>query len=204
MKLRTIEFSKLILFVVCIQFSLIGIIILEYNGFKFPFLRQIIAFFYLTFLPGIIILKILDLDCINVENLIFSVALSLIFLMCTGLIINILAILFNIQNAFSIINLVIINFTALIILITGLLFKEKFKEKNNKFSFHHERGNNILNKWILLTILIPFFSICGAYLVNRYSNNFLLILMLLILPSFFLLINSKGNEKGTYPLFHLL
>lgn len=201
MEFSGLEFRRFIFFVFCIHFALIGILILEHNGVKFLFLRQIIAFFYLTFLPGIFILKLLDLNRINLENLIFSVALSLMFWMCNGLIINMLAIFFKIQNAFSIINLIIINSITLIILSGILLFKEKKNNKKfNEFSFN-VGYDTVLNKHVLLTILIPFLSIFGTYLMNKYSNNLLLILMLLVLPSFFVLTYSKRNDKCAYPLF---
>lgn len=54
-----------------------------------PIIRQIIAFIYLSFVPGIALLKLLKLDrTVLVERILLMVGLSLAFLMFAGLLIN--------------------------------------------------------------------------------------------------------------------
>ncbi len=53
------------------------------------FAREVIGLFYLTFVPGIIFLKIIKLDELGtLETIVFSVGFSLAFLMLAGLAIN--------------------------------------------------------------------------------------------------------------------
>ena len=54
-----------------------------------PVARQIIGFLYLTFIPGIIIIKLLKIDELDrLEMVLFSIGLSVAFLMLAGLSIN--------------------------------------------------------------------------------------------------------------------
>ena len=66
-----------------------------------PILRQIVAFCYLTFVPGFLILKLLKpTRTMLVEKLLLTVGLSLAFLMFAGLLINELFFALNILDAF--------------------------------------------------------------------------------------------------------
>ena len=70
---------------------LIGLIFLTdlFTLLNIPFLRQIFGFFFLTFLPGLIILQILKINKIqSTEKFILSVGLSIAFLMFFGLLLN--------------------------------------------------------------------------------------------------------------------
>jgi len=57
--------------------------------FDIPIARQVLGFCYFTFLPRFIILKLLKVNKLNkVETILFSVGLSIAFLMIVGLLIN--------------------------------------------------------------------------------------------------------------------
>lgn len=54
-----------------------------------PVARQIICFVYFTFIPGFVFLKILKLEKLDaVETVLFSVGLSVAFLMTAGILMN--------------------------------------------------------------------------------------------------------------------
>lgn len=55
---------------------------------NFTLIREVIGIFYLTFIPGAILVKILKLDFRTVEFIVFSVGFSVAFLMFAGLLIN--------------------------------------------------------------------------------------------------------------------
>jgi uncharacterized membrane protein len=58
-------------------------------GIDLPIFRQIIVFIYLTFVPGFILLKFLKLkETRTLETILFSVGLSLTFLMFVGFLVN--------------------------------------------------------------------------------------------------------------------
>ena len=73
-----------------------------------PIIRQVIAFLYLSFVPGFVILKFLKLtETMLAEKLLFIVGLSLAFLMFTGLLINEIFFALSISMPLSSIHLLI-------------------------------------------------------------------------------------------------
>ena len=84
--------KKFVSVVLIVQLTMLGLVGLGALGFDIPVLRQIVGFVYLTFLPGIIILRLLKLHELGpVRTLLYSVGLSLAFNMFLGFLINILA-----------------------------------------------------------------------------------------------------------------
>ena len=72
-----------------LMIPLIHVLVWFAIGLDLPFLRQIISFIYLTFVPGYILLKFLKLkEMKTVDMILFSVGLSIAFLMFVGFVIN--------------------------------------------------------------------------------------------------------------------
>ncbi len=72
-----------------ILLAILGLIGLASLGFDVPGLRQVVGFIFVTFIPGILILRILRIHNINtVESLAYSVGLSVAFVMFSGAFIN--------------------------------------------------------------------------------------------------------------------
>lgn len=83
-----------------------------------PILRQVFGFFFLTFIPGFVILRILNLKERNVtDTILFSVGLSIAFMMAIGLVMNELYPLFGVSKPLSTIPL-----TITIMCLTMILF----------------------------------------------------------------------------------
>ena len=100
--------------IVTIQLTLWCLIALEVIGLEATVLRQIIGLIYLSFLPGIIILRILRLHQLgSIETTLYSVGLSLFVVMFGGVIINIVSPFAGISRPISTMPLMI-SFTALI------------------------------------------------------------------------------------------
>src|SRR5665647_3508516 len=77
--------KKLLIIILSIQFSLWGVIALENMGIQIPILRQFLGFVYLTFIPGILIIRIFRLHALDTINaLLYSVGLSIstIIILC--------------------------------------------------------------------------------------------------------------------------
>src|SRR4030042_118475 len=73
-------------------------------GIDIPILRQIIGFVFLTFVPGILILRILKIHNVGIiESLVYSVGLSLAFIMFSGALLNFALSLMGISNPISLI-----------------------------------------------------------------------------------------------------
>ena len=94
--------SKFLTFVFALQISLLGIIGLEFIGLKIHILRELIAFIYLTFIPGILILRILRLHNLpTIESILYAVGLSISSLMFLGFFIDIFYPFFGILKPLS-------------------------------------------------------------------------------------------------------
>ena len=84
-----LNIKKLLLVVLALHVTALGLSWLSVAGFTTPFLVQIIPFIYLTFIPGLLILRIFRLHYIDyVTNILCSVGLSLTFIMSLGFFIN--------------------------------------------------------------------------------------------------------------------
>lgn len=138
--------------------------------FDIPVARQILGFFCLSFLPGFIAIKLLKLDGLSLlEKGLFSVGLSVAFLMLGGLVLNEFGLLFGISQPLSLVPLIV---SLTVCVLGGGLFALK---------------NEPVGSWKVIQIkpllpyltiaLIPVVGIAGAVLVNLNGNNLVAMMM---------------------------
>lgn len=83
------EFGKFLKVIIAIQVAMFALMGLAVLGLNIPGLRQVVGFIYLSFVPGVIILRILKIHRLStIETLLYSVGLSIVFLMFTGVLMN--------------------------------------------------------------------------------------------------------------------
>jgi uncharacterized membrane protein len=195
------EIGKFLRFILVIQLALWGVIGLDAIGFQIPILRQFIGFIYLTFIPGIIILRILKLHKLgNVETLLYTVGLSIATLMFTGLFMNTVYPFLGISGPISITPLIIT--ISILVLILCVLTYVRDKDFSNP-SFIDI--GDILSPPALFLCLIPFLAIFGTYLVNFQHNNTLLMALIVIIALIAVLIGfDKFIPRNLYPLAVLI
>jgi len=184
-------------FILIIQFILFSTIILDTMGLQILNLRQFIAFIYLAFLPGMIILRILKLHKLgNSNTLLYAIGLSILFLMVIGFLMNLIYPLFGISRPISTINLI----TTISIVLFALCFLSYVRDKDFFDPSEIDIGK-LLSNPVLFLYLIPILVVNGTYLVNFYHNNILLMIVILIISFIPLLITfSKFILKNLYPL----
>ena len=191
------EIKKFLKIVLAIQLAIIGAIGLDTIGLQIPIIRQFIGFIYLTFVPGIIILRILKLHKLgNIETLLYAVGLSIATLMFTGLFMNTVYPLFGISGPISITPLIItMSILVLILCILCYVRDEDFSDP----SFIDV--GDILSPPALFLCLIPFLSVFGTYSMNFYDNNIILMFLIVILAIIVILIAfDKFIPRNLYPL----
>ena len=189
--------KKFLHITLAIQLAMWGSVGLDSIGIQIPILRQLIAFIYLAFIPGIIILRILKLHKLgNIETLLYAVGLSIATLMFIGLFMNIVYPFFSISKPFSISPLIItVSAFALILCILCYIRDKDFSNP----SFINIK--DLLSPPTIFLCLIPFLSIFGTYLVNLYQNNIILIFMILLISVIVLFIGfDKFIPEKSYPL----
>jgi len=186
-----------IIFIITLQCIVLSLIFLDIIGFDIPIAQEIISFIYLSYVPGIIILRILRVHKINnIETLSYSVGLSLSILMLVGFLINIMFTFLNLPRPISLIPLTV-TITLLVIFLCYLAYRvdKKFDQPS------YINLKNIINPLPLFLILLPFICVFGTYLVNYHNiNSFLILLMLLIGITLIIAIFKRNIHKSTYPL----
>jgi uncharacterized membrane protein len=191
------EIKKFLKVVLAIQLAVWGVIGLDAIGLQIPILRQLIGFVYLTFVPGILILRILKLHKLgNIETLLYTVGLSIATLMFTGLFMNTVYPLFGISGPISITPL-IITISAVVLVLSILSY---VRDKNFSDPAHIDI-KDVLSPPALFLCLVPFMAVFGTYLVNFHHTNILLLLMIVAIALIAVLIGfDKFIPKNLYPL----
>jgi uncharacterized membrane protein len=178
------EIKKFLKVVLAIQFMLWGVIGLDAVGIQIPILRQLIGFIYLTFIPGIIILRILKLHKLgDIETLLYTVGLSIATLMFTGLFMNTVYPLFGISGPISITPLIItISVVVLVLCVISYIRDKDFADPR------YIDVKDVLSPPALFLCSIPFLSIFGTYLVNFHHNNIILMFLIVLIALIAILI----------------
>ena len=180
-----------------IQLTLLGLVGLAVLGFDIPVLRQLVGFIYLTFIPGVIILRLLKFHRLGtVETLLYSVGLSLTFNMFLGLLINTAYPFIGISNPLSTYPIVI---TWAIVL--GILCFLAYKRDKALTAPSQFKMSELLSPPVLFLSLLPLLAVLGTGLVDLYQDNVvLLVLMGLIAFTAILVAFTKFIPARLYPL----
>ena len=181
--------------ILLLQFTLFIAII-----FDIPIVRQIIAFVYFTFVPGFVIIKLLKLDELGlVETMLFSVGLSIAFLMLIGLFVNEIGYLLGVLQPLSLNPLMIaLSSTTLALALIAYI-------RNKKSPTQSSEPRVSLSFWLLF-ILLPILSIAGAMYANIYRNNTLLLFTIVAVAFLFIIgvLSKKLLPSKFYPFAVLM
>jgi len=179
------------------QIAFYGFIGLDFLGLEIPIFRQLISFFFLIYIPGIIILRILKLHELgNTKTLLYSVGLSITILMFAGYFMNVFYPKIGISEPISIIPL--LTMISLIVIILCILSYVRDKEFSRTPIINIK---SLLSPPVLFLLLIPFVAIFGTYFVNKYNNNILIMFLIVLIVIIIILIGfNKLISKNKYHL----
>lgn len=156
--------------------------------------RQLIGFIFLSFVPGSIIIGFFKLKQINlIEIILFSVGLSIAFLMFVGLIINEVYPFFGIFDPLSS-HSIIITIIGIVAALTSLVYV---------FNINLPNQISVLFKFqkrTFLLIFLPIISVIGAIFMNSYGNNLLSLLVICTISG--LIILSVFSKKIISPKYY--
>lgn len=178
-------------FILFLQFIVYAVVF-----FDVPVVRQIVLFLYLTFVPGFVIVKILRMDKLDgLETVLFSVGLSIAFLMFAGLVINELGFMFDISQPLSQIPLMII-LNIFVTVAAVFVYLRSSGVKSLRIATPE------FSPVVLLLLALPILSIVGALQVNAYGNNLILMIMIIIISLLFAtgVLSKKLFPPKLYPL----
>ena len=164
-----------------------------------PFLRQIFGFFFLTILPGLLILQILKLNKMgSTEKFVLSVGLSVSFLMFFGLLVNNLSLYFGYETPLATIPLLIsFNLSFIVLATIGCMINQE-----PIFSFPNLNLTTPEKAFLIIPILFPALSIFGMHVMNTADNNIILMFLLSLIPIYVasICIFNQKFPKRIYPV----
>lgn len=171
-------------FILLIQFLTDVAIILDLS-----LVRQVIGFIYLTFIPGLALVKLFRLDKSDLaQTLLFSIGFSTSSVMFLGLLLNELFPLFGVASPLSAWSLMMV----MNALVFGCCLLQYLREKDLSASI-------AIPKWspkILPFAFLPLLSVIGAIVVNNGGSIFL---FLIVIISFLSLVYvSLGKSLSGY------
>jgi uncharacterized membrane protein len=166
--------AKLLIILLVIQIAFVFSVI-----FNISVAQVALGFLYVSALPGIVIVRLLMPKLERVEQIIFAVGVSLAFFMGIGVLINFLGPIAGISKPLGLIP----------IFVTTSIFMDALAFYEWRTSDHHvennvsatEPKNKKLNLLVPLLCLLPLLSVIGALQVSVYSNNFILLLLPLVI-----------------------
>lgn len=163
-----------------------------------PVARQVIGFLFYSFVPGFVLLRLLNAERPNfLENILFSLGLSIAFLILIGILVNSLGSENFLLQPLSIIPVsIIIHFIVALMSILAYVLSNN----NSKIVRNHISTNFIS---LLFHFILPLFSIIGVMLATYFNNNILMIITLLLIPIVFLVTLFSSKLTTHYPFLIL-
>lgn len=166
--------------------------------FNLPVIRQVFSFVFLTFVPGLVILRLLKMKGLNtVLTVLYSAGLSIAILMFLGFLANQLFPILGYLEPLSTENLTIaLNIFVIPFCLLGLIWEKQSIFENK----HFDLSLRVLPTVLVFTVT-PILSVVGTALMNTTGNNLILLLMVAMVPilaGFSILMQRKLN--GVFPL----
>ena len=186
------------------RFSLLTLVFLLATGaailLDIPILRQVLAFLFLTILPGLLILYLLKLNKLELAaKTVLTVGLSIAFLMFFGLFLNWTLLAIGYTTPLSTTSLVIVfSITFLIMcLVAYRTNREAFSPDLSDFKL-----NTADKALLVLPAIFPLLGIYGMHLMNTTDNNVVLMVLLFLVPAYAILITFQRHKitSNIYPI----
>ena len=165
-----------------------------------PYIRQILGFLFLIFLPGLLILQVLKLNKLGfTEKVVLSVGLSISFLLLFWLLINNLLLSLGYETPLATIS-ILMSFNLVFIVLAILGYKTN---KEPIFSLPSLHLNTSEKAFLIVPVLFPALSILGTHLMKTADNNTVLMFMLFLI-AFYVLFAALFNQKFPKRLYPLV
>lgn len=187
--------------------AIFGLVLLASLGFDIPVLRQIVGFIFLTFVPGILLLRILKIHNISaIESLVYSVGLSLAFVMFSGVLANFALPLVGVSRPISALPIMFTLVVFTLILAAIAYWRDRDFSAPKTDCFVTRAPGNDREKWkflsppFLLLLILPLLAILGAFVVNQYQNSLVLLFFIVVVCCVVALVAFDKLPREAYPL----
>lgn len=180
------------------MFGFITNMLVIYN-IQYLYLRVIFSYISLTIIPGLLIMLMLKIRKVSPwEFVVYTIGLSISFLMFAGLAVNWILPLVNITNKPLSLTPLLISFD-IILSIFGLIAYKNNEDLSLKIKL--PQLNLISKIFLIISIIFPILSVLGAITLNNGGSNYLTMSMLGGVAAYvflMVLLRNKLNEN-LYP-----
>src|SRR3989344_3346967 len=195
-KIKLFTLTRTNLFVTLLLFLLVVDILVGLD-IKIIYLRQILGFLFLVFVPGIVIMLILKIREVGFwEYLVYTVGLSISFIMFAGLAVNWILPWLKITDRPLSLWPILISFNIILLVMGYFAYKKNADLK--PLDITHPKLDTINKIFFIAPMIFPPLSILGAFLLNNHGTNLLTMIMLGGIAVYVLLITifrKKLNEN---------
>jgi uncharacterized membrane protein len=177
---------------------LLGLVGLAILGIHIPLLEQVVGFIFLIFIPGILILRILEIHKIGViESLAYSVGLSLASVMFIGALTNFTLPYIGIFKPISLLPITI----SLAVFTLILMAVAYIRDRNFQQPEETAPRVKLSLPAVLFLILLLLLTVLSVTLIDAYQNNILLLICLIAIAAVVgLAAFGKFIQPEVYPL----
>lgn len=175
-KIKLFTLTRGSLFLGILVFMILINILVGFN-INFLYLRQIFGFLFLILIPGLLIILCFKIRTVKFwEYLVYTVGLSIAFIMFAGLAVNWTLPALNITDKPLSLWPILICFD---IFLLGLWLTAIYRNKDLKpFDITIPKLDTINRIFFIIPMIFPLLSILGAFLLNNHGPNILTMIML--------------------------
>jgi uncharacterized membrane protein len=197
LQLNDWDFKNFFIAILAFQVEVLISIVCDTAIYPIPALRGIIVFIDITFIPGFLLLRALNLHGLGrVVAPLYAVGLSIFSLMFVGVSLNTLLPMFGILTPISLLPLTA-GITAYILVLLGICY---FRDRTFSGDPLLDIKTALPPQAIFLYIL-PFLAILGTAMMNLYQNNLLIVITILAIVAVVLLVGfDKFIPRELFPL----
>ena len=200
-QLQVVGIKRLLGEVWGLQIALWGVVGLQAQGLGLPVLREFVAFGYLTFVPGVLLLSALQPRSLErIEGVLYAVGLSIALDMFFGLVINSTLPFFGVTRPLSLTNLVAV-LSVWVFCCSAVIWQRRTSARAPEFRLILRDLKGATLAPILYLIMLIVASVAGATAMNAYGNNSVLLVLIVLIGSVPLLVGlTNVIPKGVYPI----
>ncbi|HML05241.1 MAG TPA: DUF2206 domain-containing protein [Methanobacterium sp.] len=200
------KIKDLVFLIVTAQIIYFMLIIVESVGLHIPIITEIIGSFIVLFIPGTLLLRLLNVDIeSNGQILLYTVGTSIFILMFMGFLINTIYPIIGFNKPLSSLSIIItINIFIIVFCLICFLVERYRNQPSNSLTpeipvkkIHITKLPSPVH---LFLVLLPILSILGVYAMNTYQSNILSIIVIILIGIFAFIINTFRISAKLYPL----
>ncbi|MGY4884322.1 MAG: DUF2206 domain-containing protein [Nanobdellota archaeon] len=203
-KIKLFRLNRGIIFLSILVFMLIinALIIFDVN---FLYLRQILGFLFIILVPGLLIMLCFKIRTVGFwEYLVYTIGLSVAFIMFAGLLVNWELPWLGITDKPLSLWPILISFDIILLLLWAAGWK--LNKDLKPFNITVPKLDTINNIFFIIPMAFPLLSILGAFLLNNHGPNILTMIMLggIAVYVLLLVIFRKRMNENIWPWAILL